>query len=271
MRFFSAFPFVAFSALSVLLCVNDPGAAPTASVTPQSSEGGFVSNTPRPSAGSYRAHTPLAPAVHGGPQAVAPGTEIPQAAPVPSTLIEAINFDRNAQLTGMYNVPPDPIGAAGPNHVVAVVNTSIFWATKANTGRTEQSLRSFFISLDPSVGIFDPKVIYDQYANRFVVVALEEADNGSVNDPTNTSRILLAVSSTNDPNGTWYYDAIEAKTVIDGNQHWADYPCFSVDKDVIYVDVSMFQFVSNSYGGARLWIIQKNAFYVGGNSGSRRI
>ena len=111
----------------------------------------------------------------------------------------AIDFDGNATNTGFYNIPPDPIGAAGPNHVVNVVNTSIEWYTKAGVQQNSQSLQSFFSSATLT---FDPKVIYDQYEGRFVVVTLETLGRGDANTANDVSRIYLAVSDDSNPNGT---------------------------------------------------------------------
>ena len=94
------------------------------------------------------------------------------------TTFEGINFDENgANNNGVLSIPPDPIAAAGPNHVVSVVNRSIEWHTKDGVQQNSQSLESFF---DPLVdyGAFDPKVIYDQYADRFLVVSLDFAGRG---------------------------------------------------------------------------------------------
>ena len=43
-----------------------------------------------------------------------------------------------------FHIPPDPHGAAGPSHLVSVVNTSIEWHTKAGVQQSSQSLASFF-------------------------------------------------------------------------------------------------------------------------------
>lgn len=131
-----------------------------------------------------------------------------------STLIttyEGINFDQNASLTGYYQIPPDPIGAVGPNHMVSVVNSTIEWFTKAGVKQGSKRLGrdaggsivgSFFETLGPVSGTFDPKVIYDQYNGRFVVITLEQQSTPQV------SRILVAVSQTSDPNGGWYFHLI---------------------------------------------------------------
>ncbi len=188
-------------------------------------------------------------------------------APGLETRIEAINFNTDAALTGVYQIPPDPIGAAGPSHVLSVVNSSIQWFTKGGARQNSQRLGSngsthvgsFFAPLAPVNRLFVPKAIYDQYAGRFLVVALERQD-----PPSNTSRILLAVSDDSNPNGSWYYHAINSKININGNDSWADYPGFAVDEEAVYITNNMFTFVTREFAGSLLWIVDKQPFYSGG-------
>ena len=178
----------------------------------------------------------------------------------------AVDFVTNAALNGNYLIPPDPIGAAGPNHVLNVVNTTVEWFTKDGTLENSQRLGrnssgitgSFFESLNPANLLFDPKTIYDQQAGRFLVVALER-----VLPPGSTSRILLAVSDDSDPNGTWYFHAINSAVSI-GGATWADYPGFAIDEDAVYITTNQFSFGGNIYQGSRLWIVNKTPFYSGG-------
>lgn len=183
------------------------------------------------------------------------------------TSIEAINFDQNTANTGFFQIPPDPMGAAGPNHVVNVVNSSIQWFSKAGgPPQNHQSLRAFFANV-PTTGTFDPKVIYDHHAGRFVVVTLERvfASPPAANSPGNQSRIFVAVSDDSDPNGTWYRHVINAKTVIGTTERWADFPGLAVDEEAIYITNNMFGFAGTQpFGGVRLWIIGKTSFYAGG-------
>lgn len=188
--------------------------------------------------------------------------------------IEALNFDADAALTGVYQIPPDPIGAAGPSHILSVVNSSIQWFTKSATLQYSQRLGSngsthlgsFFEPLVPVNRLYDPKAIYDQYAGRFLVLALERQDDG-LGDPVDSSRILLAVSDDSDPNGTWYYHAINSNITINGRPTWADYPGFAVDEEVVYITNNMFTFTgppcSRCYSSSLLWIVAKQAFYSG--------
>jgi hypothetical protein len=126
-------------------------------------------------------------------------------APEAANITEGINFNENRQLTGTYLIPPDPIAVAGIHHLLSVVNSSIEWFTKAGNLEASMSLADFFSALIPENLVFDPKIIYDQYAERFVVIGLVRVDNGILN-PNNVSRILMAVSDDGNPNGDWRFD-----------------------------------------------------------------
>ncbi|MGA7838024.1 MAG: T9SS type A sorting domain-containing protein [Ignavibacteriaceae bacterium] len=182
------------------------------------------------------------------------------------TTYTGLNFDNEKASSGYYHIPPDPNGAVGTTHLVSIVNTSIQFFTKDGSLLTTKHLGkngttatgSFFESLSPQTGTFDPKVIWDQYSNRFIVVALE-----TTTSPGNTSRILLAVSENEDPTGLWYFTAINSKINIGGNSY-ADFPGLAVDDKAIYVTANMFKFSDGTNSGSRVWIIDKTPFYSGG-------
>jgi hypothetical protein len=157
------------------------------------------------------------------------------------------------------------------------VNTSIEWHTKAGVQEVSKRLGkdavthigSFFEPLVPVNSLFDPKVIFDQHAGRFVVVALEQVSMGVLDHPGNVSRILVAVSDDSDPNGIWFFHAIPSKLIIaagDGvHESWADYPGLAVDEEAVYITANMFRFPAGGmFVGSRVWIIDKVPFYAGG-------
>lgn len=188
------------------------------------------------------------------------------------TQFEGIDFDTNASVTGFFSVPPDPHIAAGPNHVMTVVNTTVE-AFNKNGGRVmQQSLSNFFAPLGPLTGTFDPKVMFDTQGGRWVVVTLEQTDR-AFGDPADTSRIFVAASDDADPTGNWFMTAIDGRTFIGGSDHWADYPGFGVDEEAIYITTNMFQFFSGpgNFGGVRLWIVPKGALYNGQAVNVRRV
>jgi hypothetical protein len=183
---------------------------------------------------------------------------------------DAISFDTEAPLSGLYHIPPDAHVAAGPDQIVVVVNAAVEWYSTSGAGQNSQSLKSFFQSLTPVAGLFDPKVIYDQIDGRFVLIVLEKGDT-SDGDAVNSSRILVAVSNTSDPNGVWTFQSIDSMLSIEAAPRWADYPGLAVDSDVIYITANMFTFGDGTYGGTRVWIISKLNSGVGLYSGGQSV
>ncbi|MFZ1687933.1 MAG: T9SS type A sorting domain-containing protein [Flavobacteriales bacterium] len=117
-------------------------------------------------------------------------------------------------------VPPDPTGAAGPNHYVQAVNLS--YKVYSKTG-TSLSASLDLSSLWPgSQDAGDPIVLYDRHADRWFISQFNFAPN----------RMLIAVSETGDPLGAYY-------TYSYTFSQFPDYPKFSVWWDGYY-------FTSNS-------------------------
>ncbi|MEM9884725.1 MAG: T9SS type A sorting domain-containing protein [Bacteroidota bacterium] len=163
-------------------------------------------------------------------------------------LIDGVDFNEDANNNGSFTIPPDPHGAVGTSHVCYVLNRSIDCYTKGGNQLAgfSQSLASFFSPLSPENGTFDPKIIWDQYENRFVAVTLIKVGNS-------ISRVLLAVSATADPGGTWYYQAIDARD----NGCWFDYPGLAVDDQAIYITGNYFNLNTDFYCESNLIIVDK--------------
>lgn len=197
------------------------------------------------------------------------------------------DFDDNTTLNGFTRIPPDPIGAVGPSHLVETVNEIITFRNKSGTvigpaaGPGPTSLEAFLGTTSPNLTplafTFDPEVTYDEYADRFVLMFLgvtdcviDLAQDPSTCGANNKSSIFIAVSDDSNPLGTWYATAIDAKLNFDAADHWADFPALAVDEEALYVTANMFQFASEDdtlpFGGVRLWIVDKGAsggFYDG--------
>jgi hypothetical protein len=186
------------------------------------------------------------------------------------TSFDSIDFDLNAAETGSYYIPPDSHSAVGPSHVVNVANVTIQYHDKTGTVTGTEALPDFFLGVTPLTDTFDPRVIYDQYEGRFVVITLEATDVGD-GEAANTSRLFIAVSDDSTPSG-WTVTSVNTLTNIGGSDHWLDYPSLAVDDEAVYVVGNMFRFSNDTlpfeYGGVRLWILDKGAgsggFYDGG-------
>ncbi len=194
-----------------------------------------------------------------------------------TTCLAGLTTADNITLTGgSLFIPPDSHGAAGLNHICHVVNVSID-CTDKTTGTSvtgfPASLASFFSGLGasgPATATFDPKIVYDHFEDRFVVITLER-----LTSPSNASYLFVAVSDDGDPTGTWTLHRQDVQRTLSGNDCWFDYPGFSVDDDVIYVTGNMFRFSDNAFcSGVELVIVEKGAgasgFYDGNAAVVRR-
>ena len=167
-------------------------------------------------------------------------------------------------------VPPDTMGAAGPAHLVTILNSQFGVFNKA-TGlvipNSVVRLESFWSALDNATGnasqfVFDPKVLYDTNSGRFVAVTLSAHDGPP-------SWVLIAMSAGSDPTGIWYKVAIRADVNTDNvpQNNWADYPGLGVDANNIYVTANMFPPVG-PFQYTKAWVIQKDQSILNGLPGS---
>lgn len=184
--------------------------------------------------------------------------------------MESFDYETNPLLNeNKAFIPVDATCAVGPEHVMTAGQCVIEWRTTDYLGAEPQyraSLKEFFAAIpgpnpNPGPGTslgtsgFNPRVLYDQYEGRFLVIVLEQVGGAGF------SRILFAVSKTSDPNDGFWYHAIDSRQTISGVGTWVDYPGVAVDDKAVYITGNMFGFNGGSYAGVRLWIIRKSAAY----------
>ena len=149
---------------------------------------------------------------------------------------------------GRGSIPPDTMGAVGPNHFMEVINSSVAIYNRTGTRLSHVSLDSFFTVDDggttyPRLGAFDPRVVYDRRSGRWIASALEFG-----NPRATANHIILAVSTSSDPTGT-YNKYVLTVGVPDsgGTTFFTDYETLGTDDNGIYSGMTIFQ----STGGSR--------------------
>src|SRR4051812_40986299 len=91
------------------------------------------------------------------------------------------------------SIPPDTHAAAGPAHIVEVINHTVAVYNKSTGAKLmQQDLADFFKSVALGPGAFDPSVSYDELAGRFVIIVVQVSI-------TNVGALLYAVSNTSNP------------------------------------------------------------------------
>lgn len=124
----------------------------------------------------------------------------------------------NWQAQSGSGYPPDPSGAAGPNHYVQAVNTTYRVYSKTGTGISGTLNLSTLWSGSTNDG--DPIVLYDRYADRWLISQFQISGN----------EILIAVSQTNDPTGAYY-----SWTFVPQASQFPDYFKLSIWHDGYYM------------------------------------
>jgi hypothetical protein len=155
-------------------------------------------------------------------------------------------------------LPPDTHGAVGLNHLMVVHNGRVRIQNRTGGVISSVSLIGFWAALpNAPTDVFDPKVLYDPYANRWMLTAAAERRSAG-------SSVMMAVSQTSDPTGNWNVYRVDADST---DLRWADYPSIGFNKDWIVVQMNMFpisetdttlSFISH------LYVFNKANLYAGG-------
>ena len=129
-------------------------------------------------------------------------------------------------------IPPDTMGAVGPEHFVELLNGRYSVYNKRDARRVQaSSLNQFWANAGVTPAgpfAFDPRIIFDRFSSRWFAVS---ADN-SFND----NNFLLAVSNGSNPTQGWRGFAIDSDSA---NLRWADYPTLGVNRDGVYLSADM--------------------------------
>ncbi|MDQ7008341.1 MAG: hypothetical protein Q9Q40_14060 [Acidobacteriota bacterium] len=153
---------------------------------------------------------------------------------------------------GLY--PPDPVMAAGSDHVVVLINQRIAMYDKSGTLLSGPTSLGAFFGIPSGFSRFDPLAVYDPFEDRFIVTAL--ADNGGAQD----SRIYIAFSQSADPTGSWNTYWIDADDGQAGN--WADYASIGIDRNAVYLTANMWDRGDN-FRNVTIFIYDKADGYAG--------
>lgn len=158
-------------------------------------------------------------------------------------------------------VPPDAAVAAGPNHVVAAVNSSMAIFSKSGLKLSQFTLQSLFQGLGNGEDmVFDPRLLYDTGTGRFFFLGAARRTSGTL------SWYYLAVSHTSNPLDGWFTWGLRAD--LNGSSPsnlWADFPALGVDAQAVYITSNQYSW-SNAFAYAKLRVIGKTPLVNGSSS-----
>ena len=165
----------------------------------------------------------------------------------------ALNFSGIGD-TGSF--PPDPVIAAGPNHIIQAVNRSFRISTKQGATISTTSFATWWSPVISGVSPFDPWVVYDHFNSRWVLMT------AAINCTTNQAWYLMATSWTSDPTGGWCLWALRSD--LDGGtdtNNWADYPKLGLDATSFFITSNQFRCSDNAYQYSKIRVMNKSQFY----------
>jgi hypothetical protein len=177
----------------------------------------------------------------------APGQAKPGAAPPVSsnvTLYAQVGSTNETQTTGGSRSPPDGDIATSSQWMVQVNNDVVVMLNWFTNAFVSKRFSTFFG--DSTNFIFDPRVIYDPYWNRFVVLA--DGCTNCGNTTSNASTFEVAVSQTGDPSGAWYVYQIWPGT---SSGDFVDFPQLGMDLNSLIFTYNDFE----GGGGSIAWAL----------------
>lgn len=146
-----------------------------------------------------------------------------------------------------YSNPPDDNGTAGPNHYMQTINVKYTIYDKQGTllaGPT--NLNTLFAGVPgANNNDGDPIILYDEQADRWLVAEF----SGIYNNP---DYMLIAISTSNDPTGTWDRWSF----VMNG---FPDYMKFGIWRDGYYMG-------TNTGSGDDIYVFERDVMLAGGSS-----
>jgi hypothetical protein len=128
--------------------------------------------------------------------------------------------------------PPDPHMAVSADHVMAMTNGGIAAYDKAGNELWFDDISDsggFWGGQGAGSFVFDPEIVFDPTAERFIAMACERTSGQSYFD--------LAISASADPTGAWHKYRLNV-TSLAGND--IDSPNLAVDDQAIYLTADFF-------------------------------
>ncbi|MDB6035817.1 MAG: hypothetical protein JWM16_6155, partial [Verrucomicrobiales bacterium] len=180
------------------------------------------------------------------------GTALPPS-PLPSASFQALLGPSTSAIN------PDTQGAVGPNHLMTTLNTSVLVQDRNGGTVSSVTIEAFWASVGAS-NIFDPRVLYDPYGQRWITTA--EADPGGANPG-----LVVGVSKTSNPTQGWNLYFIDVDTVA---PRYADSPNVGFNKDFIVVQANMYNATNSNFASSDIYVFNKTNLYAGGIAASTR-
>ncbi len=157
-------------------------------------------------------------------------------------------------ITNGTAIPPDTHGAVDSTYCVTAINTTVRIQKKNGTNVSNVPIDNFWSSmLTSGPGAFDPRVHYDPYAKRWIIVTLAYGQAAN-------SQLMIGVSKTSNPTAGWWLYKI---TVDPTGVNWLDYPNVGFNNKWITVSGNFYKISSGANAGAVVYAFNKATMMTG--------
>jgi hypothetical protein len=174
----------------------------------------------------------------------------------PLANFEGLSNVDNFNVFGFRVNPPDPVGDVGPNHYVEMINLVFGVYDKqgnlllgpVDTG----TLWSGFPIDECTEPSGDPIVLYDQFANRWILSQFTTRGLDYPNEPLNLFYNCVAISASGDPTGAYYRYAFTT------GYNFPDYPKYGVWTDSYVITTREFGILDPEVYAIGVYALEKN-------------
>ncbi|MEZ4977795.1 MAG: hypothetical protein R2772_00695 [Chitinophagales bacterium] len=143
--------------------------------------------------------------------------------------------------------------------IVSVCNSDMYVYDEQANLLFDLALEDLADSLGLVANSYDPKVLYDQDEDRFILVFL----NGN---NANSTDIVVCFSESNNPQGAWNVYSLPGNPL--NNNAWSDFPMIAINKNDFFVTVNHINSDSASWQTgfmqSVIWQVEKATGYAGG-------
>ncbi len=191
------------------------------------------------------------------------GLEATAAASIPGTIanFEGLSNQDNFDTFGFRVNPPDTVGDVGPNHYVEMINLVFGVFSKSgdlllgpvDTG----TLWAGFPIDECTEPSGDPVVVYDQFADRWILSQFTTRGINFPNEPLNLFYNCVAISQTGDPTGAYFRYAFTT------GFNFPDYPKYGVWRDSYLITTREFGILDPNIYGIGVYGLERNKMIEG--------
>jgi hypothetical protein len=209
--------------VAVLLCVSGAG------VSAQDADD--LDSTPQQ----------VSPSAVEAPTSETPAPEAAEA-PLAPDFADKVTIGLNREISRLSRdsgfIPPDTMGAVGPDHIVEIINGNFeIFDKRTGASLESRSLDSFWVDrvglANPTTFTFDPRVVFDPDSGRWFAVSIDGVLRDAAGTIVTANNIYVARSDSDDPTGDWDGFRFVSDTV--GPLEFHDYPTLGLDADGLYI------------------------------------